>query len=324
MFVGVDVGGTKILAGAFGPDLTPLACVKTSTQASRGPQAVLNRVVRSVAAVLAEAEADLTQVRGIGVGIPGSIDPASGHVILAVNLGWKDVPVREPLARALGVPVFVENDANVALLGIHEHELRAAPQNVVGVFMGTGIGGALLLNGDLFTGHRHAAGEIGHMIIDLNGPRCSCGRQGCFEALASRNAIFREIRRGVSKGRKTVLTDILGKDLEDLRSGHLRKAIRRGDKLVRDLVHRAAEYTAIALSNVVLLYDPELIVLGGGLIEALGYEMLPIIQRLTGELLPKGSPEPPEIIATGLADNAGIVGAAVFARNRTANFQPGP
>src|SRR4029079_12320931 len=147
----------------------------------------------------------------------------------------------------------------------------------VGIFVGTGIGGGLVIDGKPFSGFNHTAGEIGHMVIDVNGPKCGCRNKGCFEALASRTAIFQRIKAGVKDGEKTLLTEMLGDNLEDLRSGDLRKAIRRGDKFVAKIVDTAAEYVGIGAANLVNVLGPDVVVLGGGVIEALADEMMGVI-----------------------------------------------
>ena len=156
----------------------------------------------------------------MSVGAPGAVDTDTGKVIFAPNLpGWKDVPLKKELEKLLSVPVFLGNDCNVCTLGVFDQEFKAKPKHLVGIFIGTGIGGGLIVNGDLYCGHNLTAGEIGHMVIEVNGPKCGCGNRGCLEALASRTAIFRKIEAAVKDGQETLLTDMLGKDLQDMRSG---------------------------------------------------------------------------------------------------------
>src|SRR5436190_16402229 len=224
--VGVDLGGTKILAGVFDLKLQPLGTTKFSTKAQRGPEAVIERVARCVQDAIDECDLSTKQVRAVGIGAPGAVDPEHGDVVFAPNLGWKDVAVVKELEKRLDVPVFLENDCHVCMLGVYEQELKAKPQHAVGIFIGTGIGGGLIINGELYTGFRHSAGELGHMVIDVNGPKCSCGNRGCFEVLASRLALFRVIQSAIKNGEKSELTDMLGNDLKDMRSGDIRKAIR--------------------------------------------------------------------------------------------------
>ncbi|MEI6780639.1 MAG: ROK family protein [Verrucomicrobiota bacterium] len=316
--VGVDMGGTKILAGVFKHSLECVGSSKLSTKSQRGVEAVIERVARCVRDAVDEADLSLKQVAGVGIGAPGAVDSIEGRVIFAPNLeGWKDVPLKKALEKHLGVPVFVENDCNIAVLGVHVAELKAKPRNLIGIFVGTGIGGGLILNGDLYGGYNHTAGEIGHMVLDISGPKCGCGNKGCFEALASRTAIFQQIKAGVKDGQKTLLTEMLGADLSDLRSGDLRKAIRRGDKFVDKVVESAAEYIGIGIANLVNIFSPEVVVLGGGVLEALADEMMSVIVETAQDYAMPGTMKGVEIIASKLGDNAGITGGAVLARRET-------
>jgi glucokinase len=317
LVVGVDFGGTKILAGVFDNTLECLGNAKISTKAPRGSDAVIERIARCVQDAVDEADLNLKQVRGIGLGAPGAVDSKSGMVIFAPNLDWRDVPLKKELEKHLGASVFVENDCNVAMLGVYVVELKSKPKDVVGIFIGTGIGGGLVINGELYRGFNHTAGEIGHMVVDVDGPKCGCGNKGCFEALASRTAIFQQIKTAVKNGQKTILTDMLGDDLEDLRSGDLRKAIRRGDKFVDHVVEEAAEYTGIAVANLINILNPEVVVLGGGVIEALADEMLGIVTEVARDHILAGTCKDVEIIASKLGDNAGITGGAVLAKQET-------
>ncbi len=313
--VGVDLGGTKILAGVFDNSLECIGTSKVSTKAQRGLDAVVERISRVVSDAVDEADLSFKQVAGVGLGAPGAVDFAAGTVIFAPNLeGWKDVPLKKELEKQLSVPVFVENDGNIAVLGVHAAELKGKPRNVVGIFVGTGIGGGLILNGELYSGYGHTAGEIGHMVLQVDGPKCGCGNKGCFEALASRTAIFQQIKAAIKDGQKTLLTEILGEDLADLRSGDLRKAIRRGDKFVEKVIERAAEYIGIAAANLINVLNPEVVVLGGGVIDALQDEMMKVIVETANDYAMPGTMKGVEIIASKLGDDAGITGAAVLAR----------
>ena len=316
--VGVDLGGTKILSGVFKNSLEQISVTKLSTKSQRGVDKVVERVARCVQDAVDEADLTMKQVAGLGIGAPGAVDFGAGTVIFAPNLeGWKDVPLKKELEKHLDVPVFVENDCNIAALGVYVAELKSKPRSMVGIFVGTGIGGGIIINGELYSGFGHTAGELGHMVIDVSGPKCGCGNKGCFEALASRTAIFQQIKAGVKDGQKTLLTEMLGDDLEDLRSGDLRKAIRRGDKFVDRVVENAAEYIGIATANLVNILNPEVVVLGGGVIEALADEMMGVIVETATDYAMPGAMKGVEIVASKLGDSAGITGAAVLARRET-------
>ncbi len=315
--VGVDLGATKILAGVFRPSLECVGIAKVSTKAQRGPNAVIERIARCVRDAIDEADLDTNQVRGVGIGAPGAVERESGAVIFAPNLDWHDVPLKKHLEKEISLPVFVGNDCTVAMQGIYVAELKSKPQHVVGIFIGTGIGGGIIIQGKPYHGANHTAGEIGHMVLDINGPKCGCGNKGCFEALASRTAIFQRIKSAVKDGQKTLLTEMLGDDLQDLRSGDLRKAIRRGDKFVDKVVEEAAEYTGIAVGNLMNIFNPDMVVLGGGVIEALSDEMMSIIVETARDYAMPGTAKGVEIVASSLGDHAAITGAAVLARLET-------
>jgi glucokinase len=315
--IGVDLGGTKILAGVFDSAFNCLGQVKISTKAHRGPDEVINRIARCVKDTVDECDLSMSQVRGVGIGAPGAVDTQEGRVIFAPNLGWENLPLKKSLEKQLDVPVFVENDCKLHTLGVFEAELKAKPKHLIGIFLGTGVGAGIIIDGKPYTGINGTAGEVGHMVIDLNGPECGCGNKGCFEALASRRAIFRNIQSAVKKGQKTLLTEMLGDDLADLRSGDLRKAIRRGDKFVEKVIDQAAEYTGVAVGNLMNIFNPEVIVIGGGVVEQLEHEMLPIIEKVARKQALPGTSKGVQIMATRLGDDAGITGGAVLVMRQT-------
>jgi glucokinase len=315
--VGVDLGGTKILAGVFTNSLKCVGRSKMSTKAERGPESVIERVAHCVQDAVDECDLSLKQVRGVGIGSPGSVDSETGKVMFAGNLGWKDVPLKRELEKQLQLPVFLNNDCNVCTLGVHEMELEGKPRNMVGIFLGTGIGGGLILDGKLYSGFNRTAGEVGHMVLEVNGPKCTCGNRGCWEALASRTALFRQVQEAVKGGQKTVLTDMLGDDLKDFRSGDLRKAIKQGDKFVEHIVEEAAKYTGVAVANLINIVNPEVLVLGGGLMDALENEMISVVVETAREHAFPGSDKGVKILPSKLGDDAGITGGAVLARRET-------
>jgi glucokinase len=294
-----------------------VARMKMSTKSERGSESVIDRMARCVLEAVDECDLSIKQIRGIGVGAPAAVDPVEGRVIFAPNLKWENVPLKKELEKLLDAPDYTEHDCNICALGVYETELQPKPRNMVGIFLGTGIGGGLILDGKLYSGFNRTAGEVGHMVLDVDGPKCGCGNKGCFEALASRSAIFRRIQSAVKDGQKTVLTEMLGQDLVDLRSGDLRKAIKRGDKFVESVIEEAAEYTGIAVANLINILNPDVIVLGGGVIDALEDEMMAIIIETAKDYALTGTTKGIEILASKLGDDAGITGGAVLARKET-------
>lgn len=315
--MGVDLGGTKILAGVFDDKLECLGRAKKSTKSQRGADAVVERIAACVLEAIDECDLQPKQIRGLGIGAPGACDPETGVVRFAPNLVWKNYPLKKELEKKLNIPVFVENDCNAQTLGVYEKELKAKPRHVVGIFLGTGIGAGIIIDGKLYAGFNRTAGEIGHMVIEVGGPKCGCGNKGCFEALASRTAIFKRIEAAVKDGQKTALTEMLGPDLEDMRSGNLRKALKRGDKLTEKIVEEAAEYTGIVVANIINFLNPEVIVIGGGVLDALEDDMMAVIIETARDYAMPGTDTGIEIMASKLGDDAGITGGAVLARRLT-------
>jgi glucokinase len=312
--VGVDLGGTKILAGVFDAALNCLGRAKVSTKAHRGLAVVIDRAARCVRDAVDECDLELRHILGAGIGAPGASDPETGRVIFAPNLpGWRNVPLKKELERRLGIPVSVENDCNIQTLGVYQKEFRAKPRHLVGIFLGTGIGAGLVLDGKLHSGWNRTAGEIGHMVLKTDGPMCGCGNRGCFEVLASRNGILQRLQSGLEKGHKSSLADALGPDMRNARSGDLKKALKRGDRSVAKAVDQAAVYTGIAVANVINLLNPEVIVLGGGVMDALEERMLPRITETAAKYAMKGTAQGIKIVASKLGDDAGITGGAVLA-----------
>ena len=316
LYIGVDLGGTKILAGIFDSDHHCLASKKTKTNQEEGYDAVCGQIVETIHAAAELAGIDPAKVNGAGIGAPGSISSDESHVLFAPNLGWRDAPLKADLEAGLGCPVWLGNDCNVAATGIHRLELEAKPNDMVSLFLGTGIGAGIITNGVFLTGATRAAGEVGHMVLDPDGPVCGCGTRGCFEALASRTAIFNKVKSAVNDGAKTLLMDAGDDSVTRIRSGKLRRAIEAGDELAAAVLGETCLYTGVAIANLCNLLNPEVVALGGGLIEQLQADMLPKIRDAALERIMPGARQV-RIMATALGDNAGITGAAILAHDHT-------
>ncbi|SVB35136.1 uncharacterized protein METZ01_LOCUS187990 [marine metagenome] len=314
-YIGVDLGGTKILAGIFDSEHRCLASDKTKTRSEEGYDAVCARIVRAVRSAAESAGIDPSKARGAGIGAPGSISSDESHVLFAPNLDWRDAPLKADLEAELGCPVWLGNDCNVAATGIHRLELEAKPNDMVSLFLGTGIGAGIITNGVFLTGATRAAGEVGHMVLDPDGPVCGCGTRGCFEALASRTAIFNKVKAAVNDGGElTQLMDADDDSVTRIRSGKLRRAIEAGDKLAVQVLDETCFYTGLAIANLCNLLNPEVVALGGGLVEQLHPVMLPKIRDAALERIMPGARRV-RIIATALGDDAGITGAAILAHD---------
>jgi glucokinase len=314
--VGLDLGGTKILAAVVNDRGEVVAEAKARTRGEKGPDGVIERMVEAAGQAVRKARLDWKGIAAVAAGAPGPVDPDAGIVFHAPNLeGWTDVPLAEKLAAALEVPAFVENDVNLGTLGEHVLGAGQGTRDMVGVFPGTGIGGGLILDGKLRSGFRCAAGEVGHMVLLADGPVCGCGRRGCAEALASRTAIERDIQLGLAAGRESVLREeVIGKG-GPLTSGVLAGALQQGDPLVTEVLGRAQWYLGLLAAAIVNLLDPEMVVFGGGLVEALGDDFLvPVRVTARQYFIQQAGADRVQIVPAKLGDHAVVLGAAMLAR----------
>ncbi len=280
---------------------------------------MIERMAALVKGLLAEAQATTEDLGAICIGVPGGVDDARGVVDKAPNLGWANVPLGAELSSRLGgARIFLDNDVRVGVLGEHAFGVGRGTKTMVGVFVGTGIGGGVVVNGQLHLGQRGAAGEIGHMILDPNGPRCKCGNRGCAEALASRTSIERDVRALIDRGRHSKVLKMMKKENRPrLTSSVVERALADGDPVMTKVFARAQEAIGMLVANVVNMLDPEVVVIGGGMAERLGESMVaPIRAAAQSRYLLKRDTDRVRIVATELKDLAAPMGAAFIARTR--------
>jgi len=315
IYLGVDVGGTKVQASLFTEEGEQLGRQRCPTPREGGSEEVLAAVERAMQDVLADRGLSHGDLTAAGVAVPGVVEPDQGYVVVTPNMNLTGVPLGDHLKRRFDVPIAIGNDCNLGALG--EAWLGAARQaeSVVAILVGTGIGGGFVHAGNLWRGAREAAGEIGHIVMQIGGPKCGCNNLGCLEALASRTAIERDIRQAVAAGRESVITELVEGDLSVIRSGMLRRALEADDAVVGEVLRHASEVIGHACLTVRHLIDPEVIVLGGGVVEACSDFMLPIVERVvTSDRLP-GAREGGRVLRSALGDDAVVIGAVALARN---------
>ena len=314
LYVGVDVGGTKILATLVKRSGKVLARRRLRTPRDADPALVLTTIADAVEELLAKAKAPRKAIVAIGLAIPGVVDGDAGRIVITPNMNLSGVDVIRKMRKRIDVPILLGNDVNLGTLG--EAWLGAArgARTVVGIFVGTGIGGGVILNGRLHRGCRESAGEIGHLIMQPGGPRCGCGSRGCLEALASRTAIERDIREAIASGRSSVVPELLDDETSLIRSGTLKKALARADEVVTDVMRHASEILGYACLSIRHLIDPEVIVLGGGVIEACGDFVLPIVEDIVASDPLTGARQAGRIEASLLGDDAVALGAVALAQ----------
>jgi glucokinase len=312
--VGIDLGGTKILGGVVDADNRILGRAKRSTPAKEGGPAILRSIIDCVDEAVANAGLSRRDITAVGMGSPGPLDVNAGVILFSANLNVKNYPIGPELSAVLERPVLVQNDVRVG--GYAEFRLGAGRgfRQIIATFVGTGIGGCLILDGEIVTGSTGNAGELGHMIIKAGGPRCGCGRRGCMEALASKTAITRRIEKAVRKGLPTVLAEKMARRGGRLKSRDLAEAVMAKDLLALKEVQRAAHFLGIGLGNLINVFGPEIVIVGGGVAGALGEPYIELVRaavRTHSLTDPNGTIR---IESAALGDNAGILGAALLAR----------
>ncbi|WP_435010063.1 ROK family protein [Tundrisphaera lichenicola] len=317
--VGVDLGGTKILAGVVDAENKILGRAKRSTPAEAGGLAILAAITSCIDQALAEANVHRDQIIGIGVGSPGPLDPATGVIAFSANLNVKNWPLGPDLTSAMGKPVLVQNDVRVGGYGEYHLGAGRGHRSLLAAFVGTGIGGCLILDDKIFEGATGNAGEVGHIVVKADGPKCGCGRRGCLEALSSRSAIARRVTKAARNGEESMLASKVDKKSGKLKSGDIAAAFAAGDHVAIREIHRAAYFLGLGLGGLVNLIGPEIVVIGGGVTEALGPMFLNLVRDSAREQILVDPEDQIKIELAELGDDAGILGAALLARERFAD-----
>lgn len=309
--IGIDLGGTKILIGLVEKESGKVVShIKKKTKKEKGPENIVRKMVEGVEELLEESGKSFTEISSIGIGSAGQIDRKNGIIIGAPNLDCYNLNLKEILQNKFNIPVFVGNDVEVATIGEQKFGAGKGCADFVCVFVGTGIGSAIVKNGQIIYGATGTAGELGHIIVDLNGRPCACGAHGCLEAYASRSAIETRIEGALKKGRKSCISEYL-EEGKAITSSMIRKSIEREDELVTQCVSEASEYLSGGLASVINLINPELIILGGGLIEAVDYFYKQTIKKAKSKSLPVPA-EKIRFSKTVLGDYSGVIGAALL------------
>jgi len=308
----IDLGGTKIIAAIISNQGRVMAREYSLTLADKGPQPVINRMVSAIDRLLSLRRIDSSQLNSVSIAA-GPINFEKGLVTSPPNLpGWYDIPLRDIIKEKYRVNTFLINDASAATLGEHRFGAGKGVNNLILLTLGTGIGGGIIINGKLYSGPCGSAGEIGHMTIDVNGPRCSCGNIGCLEMLASGTAVAREAIKRIRQGERSSLTEIVEGKIESITAEKVEVAAQGGDSLALEVILKAANYLGAGLVNLVNIFNPEMIIVGGGMAK-MGNLLLDPAKQVVRERAFQLPAQAVRIVPAQLGDDAGVLGAAVFA-----------
>lgn len=310
--VSIDMGGTKILASVLNSRAGIISREKKPTNVGAGSSSYISDIVEIVNSVIQKSKVKRNQIAAVCIGIPGSVNPITGNIGLAPNLGLKNFNIKKALRRKIPYPVLIENDVNLAAIGIKNFGVGRKGKNILVVALGTGIGGGIILNNKIYRGSNFVAGEIGHIPVQKNGPLCGCGRKGCFESVASRTAIVNKIIDDIRKGKRSVLKEFV-KSGKKIKSGALKDAVDRNDKVVVKRLSDACEIVGEVLAGLANLMNFDMIVLAGGLVEALDKFMLTRIRASFKQHVLNDSAYGLKLVASKLGDDAAIYGGISLA-----------
>ena len=310
--VGFDMGGTKMLSVVLDEEYQELGRAKMRTPVTKDPEEIVADIADLIRESLEDAKTDPESVAAIGIAVPGPIDRADGRVIKMPNVPMEDYPLRKKLEAKIDIPVVLENDVNAGTYGEFVSGAAKGAFNVIGIFPGTGVGGGIIIDGKLYRGRTGSAGEFGHMIVEAGGRRCGCGKHGCLEAVSSKTAIAKELVHLALNGQAPTVLEKAGTDIAMIRSSVIKKAMNADERAVIEVVEKAAWYMGVGIGSLVDIFDPDVVVVGGGLVEKLEDAYLdPVRASMTEHSMIKSDVS---LVAASLGDDSVIIGSAALAR----------
>ncbi|NQT93846.1 MAG: ROK family protein [Lentisphaerae bacterium] len=314
-WIGFDFGGTKLLAVLFDDSFNPIARKRKKTKAAEGRVAVLDRMVQMIRDCLEEADVQEKALAGIGMSSPGPLDLDRGIILDTPNMGFKNVKLKKTMEDVFRCPAVVANDVDLGVYGEYRFGAAKGARCTVGLFPGTGLGGGCVYEGRILRGRTHSCMEIGHVQVLPNGPLCGCGKHGCLEALTSRLAIAAAAATAAHRGDAPFLRDSVGADLGAMRSRAIARAIESGDDVVREIVLQAANWLGVGVGITVNLLAPDVVVLGGGLVEAMPDLILKEVERSARSHVMSSFEKSFEVKVSELGDDATAMGAGALAKD---------
>lgn len=310
MIIGIDVGGTGIKHGLVSEEGQLFHFNTVATEAWKGPDHVIDRIAFCIQNLRDISHAESYEVYGIGIGFPGPLNPKSGLILNAPNMpGFVNIPLRDRIRERFNIPTTLENDANAAVYGEWWCGSGKGSQNMIGLTLGTGVGGGIILHGRLYSGVDGTAGEMGHMTVEPDGFLCNCGNRGCLETLASGTSLVRRAREALNNGARSILTEMVGNDLTRLTPKMVHDAQLQGDELGDQIMNETARYLGIAIANLINLFNPEVVSLAGGVANAGDDLFNPLREEVKKRAFERPA-RTARIVQAVLTETAGTIGAA--------------
>ncbi len=311
-YIGIDLGGTNIKAGLVDAAGKIIYSTKTPTLAHRPGAEICRSMCQLATEILEKGGIDRKEIHSIGVGVPGACREGDGTILYTASLNFENFPLRQEMEAVLGLPVFLENDANCAALG-EAFALSPKPKNMILVTLGTGIGGGILINGALYSGANGVAGEVGHILLERGGQKCSCGRRGCWEAYASVSALIRQTRAAAEAKPEGSLAKHIRTNGGRVSGKTAFSLAKTGDKEAAEIVNTWISYVADGVVDLANIFQPEILLIGGAISQEGDALMNPLRAIVEENIYKSGTPLPKLGVAT-LCNDAGLVGAAFLGK----------
>ncbi len=311
MYIGIDLGGTNIAVGLVSDEGKILYKISAPTKAERPGEEIIKDMAMLAEKVVKDAGMSWDDIKSVGIGTPGTCDDKNGVVIYANNLRFDNVPVKTEFQKYIDKPVYIGNDANVAALA----EYYAAGGNTdsfVAITLGTGVGGGIVLNGKIHTGEAGGAGELGHIMLIYGGEQCTCGRKGCWETYASATALIKQTKEAIMKNPDSLMNEMIEGNLDNVNGKVPFDAAKQGDATAKAVIDKYMEYVAVGIADIINIFQPEMIVIGGGICKEGDYLLNPIKKLCKGECY--GNVLETKIEIAKLGNDAGIIGAAFLGK----------
>lgn len=307
--IGVDVGGTKIASAVVDLEGRMLSSLKVDTPSGNSDAVVA--AINSIIAKLLDSFSANTEITGVGLAVAGTVDYKHGTIVQSPNLPFSNIGLKSTIEAAFGLPTFLDNDGNLAALGEKYYGAARQAQHIVGLTLGTGIGAGIIAGGCLYRGATGSAAEIGHMVIEAGGPRCTCGSFGCFEEMASGRALVRLAKEKVTTNKDNLIMQLAGNVRENITGPMVTEAAQQGDALAIDTFNEIGFWLGIGINNIINIFNPELVVIGGGMAEAGELVMAPV-RRIIAERTLAPNKDIAEVVLAELGNQAGTLGAAAL------------
>lgn len=310
--IGVDLGGTNISVGVVDEEFNIIGRGKTKTNSPRPAEEIFEDIAKCISMAADDAGISLDDVNVIGVGTPGSVNDETGYIDYSNNLRFDKVPAKQMLEELTGKPCFFANDASCAALGELYAGAGKGCKNLIAITLGTGVGSGIVIDGKVFRGANSAGGEIGHTVINVNGAECTCGRKGCWESYASATALIAQTKQAMKENPESKMWNCAGNDIESVNGRTAFDAMRMGDEAAKAVVDKYIYYVAVGIINVINVFQPDVLCVGGGICNEGETLLAPIRKYVVEERYSKYAQKQTEICKAQLGNDAGIIGAAML------------